>query len=150
MKIIVTGGAGFIGIKLVRKLSELGHEVMCWDFRTPSHEGNGRSEILDIRNLIQMENGLAGVDAIYHLAGPVLESSRRNPYESCMLQHSGTLAVLEAARKHNVQKILLASSFYVYDGIDEKMIVNEETPLDIFAMELFGLEKLMAERLVKA
>ncbi len=149
MKIVVTGGAGFIGSRLVRKLSQLGHEVTAWDLRPLGSEEMASSVIVDVRNLSEVEKELAEVEAVYHLAGPVVESSRKNPYESCMLQHSGTLAVLEACHRRNVPKVLLASSFYVYDRIDEKMIVNEETPLDLFQMELLGVAKLAAERVVK-
>lgn len=150
MNIVVTGGAGFIGSRLVKRLSEMGHDVVSWDLQASRPRDNGRNRILDVRDLNEVKSGLAGVDAIYHLAGPVVEFSRKNPYESWMLQQAGTLAVLEACRTSQVGKVLLASSFYVYDGIDEKMIVNEETPLDIFRMELYGVEKLMAEGLVKA
>jgi nucleoside-diphosphate-sugar epimerase len=61
----------------------------------------------------------------------------------------GRLRRLEACRVHGVPRLVLASSFYVYEQIDEGSTVDEETPLDLFAKGLFGAAKLTAERLVR-
>jgi len=148
MKILVTGGAGFIGSALVSRLKARGHTVVVADIRE-SQNSEVESRSVNILELEQVKGSLKGVDLVYHLAGPVLEFCRRNPYEASLLQMTGTLNVLEACRLQKVSKVILASSFYVYDGLPESMIVNEASPLDITRMELFGAIKFMAEKLVQ-
>jgi nucleoside-diphosphate-sugar epimerase len=149
MHIAVTGGAGFIGQCVVQKLMQCGHDVLVLDLK--SNDGQrGITRTVDITNLAQLVNHLRGIDVVYHIAGPVLESFRRDPYSSQYLQETGTLNVLEAGRLNNVGKIVFASSFYTYCGLDERMIVNEQTPLDIKAMNVFGVSKFMSEEFVRA
>jgi UDP-glucose 4-epimerase len=76
--------------------------------------------------------------------------ARREPFDSAALQLNGTLNVLEACREARVGKIVLASSFYVYDGLPGDGIVNESSALDPGRMELFGSLKVAAEQLVLA
>ena len=77
MKVLVTGGAGFIGSHTVDKLIELGHEVRILDcLKKPVHlKGmppwiNKKAEFIlgDVRNKDELESAMQGVDAIYHLA----------------------------------------------------------------------------------
>jgi nucleoside-diphosphate-sugar epimerase len=96
----------------------------------------------------QVAEVVAGADAVYHLAGPVLDAARRDPFGSSRLQLSGTLNVLEACRTAGVPKVVLASSFYVYDGLPADSIVNEASRLDPARMELFGSLKMAAEQMV--
>jgi nucleoside-diphosphate-sugar epimerase len=147
MKAVVTGGAGFIGSALVRHLRAAGHDVIATDVRGcdgPSASVR-RSDIMD---LDQVKEAVAGADVVYHLAGPVLDTARRDPFGSSRLQLGGTLSVLEACRAAGVPKVVLASSFYVYDGLPGDGIVNEASRLDPARMELFGSLKLAAEQMV--
>jgi UDP-glucose 4-epimerase len=146
MKIIVTGGAGFIGRSVCRHLREEGHEVATVDIRPDGPD----APIVDVLDLDQLRGAFRGADVVYHLAGPVLETTRQRPFESAQVQFTGTLNVLEACRMEDVPKVVLASSFYVYDGLRPEEIVNEYSPLDPASMELFGSLKLMAEQLVLA
>ncbi len=148
MRIVVTGGAGFIGRALVSRLKACGHEVAVLDLREIADHA-AKSRIVDVLRLEQVKEILEGVDVVFHLAGPVLEHCRRNPYDASILQIVGTLNALEACRLHKVGKMVLASSFYVYDGLSETMIVNESSPLDITRMEVFGAIKFTAEKLVQ-
>ena len=142
----MTGGRGFIGRAVVDQLRASGHEVRVADLRI---DDNGSSRV-DVLELSQIESILDGVDVVYHLAGPVLESTRKDPFGSAALQFTGTLNVLEACRTAKVSKIILASSFYVYDGLPAQSIVNESSTLDPSKMELFGATKVAAEQLVQA
>ncbi len=148
MKIAVTGGAGFIGGAVVVRLKDLGHQVVVLDLRESSNNG-AESRVVNVLDLEQVKEGVKGADRVFHLAGPVLEFCRRNPYEASVLQTAGTLNVLEATRLEKVPKVILASSFYVYDGLPESMIANESSPLDITRMELFGAVKFASEKLVE-
>jgi UDP-glucose 4-epimerase len=147
MKVVVTGGAGFIGTALVRHLRAAGHDAVATDVRRcdgPSSQVR-RADTLDMD---QVAGAVAGADAVYHLAGPVLDAARRDPFGAARLQLWGTLNVLEACRIAGVAKLLLASSFYVYDGLPADDIVNESSRLDPARMELFGSLKLAAEQMV--
>jgi UDP-glucose 4-epimerase len=150
MKVAVTGGSGFIGSRLVRRLVKEGYDVVNIDIVDfPSKDFKVETRITDITNLEEVKNSLKDVDLVYHLAGPVLETVRKDPYKSTMLSTMGTLNILEACKQNKIQKIIAASTFYVYDGLSSKMIVNEETQLDILKMELFGALKLKAESLIR-
>jgi len=149
MKIAVTGGAGFIGQRLVEKLLQRGHNVVVVDMKQPHDPEGVEFRNADVERLDEVKPALEGVDCVYHLAGFVVETMRKNPYKGCRLQLDGTLNVLEACRLNGAKKVLLASSFYVYDGLDPNMVVNEQTRLDVREMEIFGASKLMAEALTR-
>jgi UDP-glucose 4-epimerase len=148
VRIAVTGGSGFIGSRLVRRLLEDRYEVVSIDIK--ENENNHiETRLANVVDLEETKSALKDVDAVFHLAGYVVEPMRTKPYEGTDLHVNGTLNILQACKINRVRKILFASSFYVYDGINEKMIVNEETPLDILKMELFGVTKLLGEALVR-
>jgi UDP-glucose 4-epimerase len=147
MRIGVTGGSGFIGSRLVKKLIEKGYEVINIDIIPPAQNEFNFIKA-DITDLNQIKNALKNIDLLFHLAGSVVEKSRKKTYESFILDVLGTLNVLEACKANGINKIIFASSFYVYDGLNPKMVVNEMTPLDPRNMELFGASKLMCETLI--
>lgn len=156
MRVIVTGGEGFIGSRLVERLRGgpvAGHDVGVFDIKAQTGPEAGRSYITDVLSGRSVEHALAEmgpVDAMFHLAGPVVEWARKNPGKAAELQLGGTLQVLEACRRFAVPKVILASSFYVYAGASSDAVVNEQTEVDVFRLELFGASKLMSERMVKA
>lgn len=146
MKVTVTGGAGFIGSRLVKRLHEAGHKVTAVDVRDVDGVEAG-----DVRNMPRMMEVLQGAQVVYHLAGPVVESVRKNLYAGLDLQLQGTLTVLEACRaQRRPPKVILASSFYVYSCLPEDAVVNEATPLDLLKLDAFGASKLMSEAMAKA
>jgi UDP-glucose 4-epimerase len=148
MRIVVTGGAGFIGTSTVERLRAADLEVLVADLHAV--DDGHFSRCIDVLELEQVREVLSGADAVYHLAGPVLETTRRDPFGSSRVQFLGTLNVLEACRAESVPTVVLASSFYVYDGLPPEDIVNESSALDPARMELFGALKLAAEQLVLA
>jgi len=149
MKIAVTGGAGFIGSKLVERLMQEKHDVISVDVReNPVHSQN---VVLDVTNEKAVTEFLGkGTEIVFHLAGPVVETVRKQPKMSADVQLRGTLNILDGCRLAGVKKVVLASSFYVYAGCKSEEIVNEVSPLDVLRTELFGASKLMSERLVRS
>jgi UDP-glucose 4-epimerase len=149
LSVAVTGGSGFIGSLLARCLAQRGHHVVVVDVREPDSRDGIEFRQADVQEIQQLTPALGGVDTVYHLAGCVVDTMRKSPYDGSKLNLGGTLNMVEAARLRGIRKVLLASSFYVYDGVPPEMVVNEETPLDPKQMELFGASKLMAEALVR-
>lgn len=149
MKIAVTGGSGFIGSRLVKKLMDKGYQVVVVDLVEPSMKSDVQVRITDVMNFEQIKSALKDVDVVYHLVGMVVNTVRKNPYKAVLLHSQGTVNVVEACRMNGVKKILYASTFYVYDGISEKVVVNEETPLNPLNMELFGSTKLSGEAIIR-
>jgi UDP-glucose 4-epimerase len=149
MRIAVTGGAGFIGSKLCDALSVDGHEVTCVDLRP--HERIRTSWCVDVTDKARVAEifKIGRFEAVYHLAGPVAGTVRKDPAGSGLVQLAGTLNVMDACREAEVGRLLLASSFYVYDcfGLDD--VVNENTVLNVERMDLFGASKFMSERVVR-
>lgn len=119
MRILITGGAGFIGSHFVEKLSKE-HEVTVFD-----HLSDGRSEFLkgfncklvkgDILDRNAIDNAMKGIDECYHLAAdPRVKESYTEPLKNFEQDCTGTLNVLESCRKNNVKKFIFASSSVVY------------------------------------
>ncbi len=120
---LVTGGSGFIGSHLCKKLLEKGEEVICLDNFFTSEKRNINQLIKnpnfklitqDVKNNIDFQ-----VDNIWHLACPASPNDyQRNPIETSKTIFLGTYNMLELARKYN-SKLLLASSSEVYGDAEE-------------------------------
>ena len=149
MKIGVTGGSGFIGSRLVDELTRGDHDVVSIDLVPPARAGKFRFAQADLSSYEKTEQLLAGLDVVYHVAGTVLEQVRADPFRASETNINITRNIAEASRKKDVDRIIFASSFYVYDGIDPETIVNEATPLNTLKMELFGGTKVFGETLLK-
>lgn len=130
MKVLVTGGAGFIGSHVVDQLRLAGHEPRIFDVRpSPYPEHHGVESVLgDLLDPAAVLAAAEGCDAIAHLAaaadvGVVLQQ----PREAEALNARGTLHVLEAARATGA-RVLYASTIWAYSDVvaDE---VDEDTPL---------------------
>lgn len=127
-KIIVTGGAGFIGSNLVNELVVQGHDVTVVDDLSGGKFENVnpkaffyKKDIRDIDSLVGFENG---VDYIFHLAAvPRVPYSVKNPVETHNVNVDGTLAVLMWALKKGAKKVIFASSSSVYG--DQKLPLKE-------------------------
>jgi len=126
-KVLITGGAGFIGHHLTRRLLRMSYEVVVLDnFKTGKmqnispHLKNAPFKLVvgDVRNKKVIRNAMNGVDAVVHLAALIsVEESFKNPIETHNVNVTGTLNVLEEAARMNIEKFIYASSTAVYgDG----------------------------------
>jgi len=115
MRVLVTGGVGFIGTNLCKRLVEDNHEVWSFDNYTT---GDVKNEIkgvkyyeIDIRD--GFKNWIQKFDIIFHMAAlPRIGPSFTNPKEVCDVNVSGTQNVLEYARKHNTPVVYAGSSSF--------------------------------------
>lgn len=146
-KLIVTGGAGFIGSHLTDTLVALGHRVTVVDNLMLGQKKfvNKKAKFVkaDIRNFAVMKKVLRGADAVFHLAAdPRLPLSIEDPKTTHEINVTGTLNVLEAARLGKVKKVIFSSSCAVYG--DQPIPFREEyipAPLNPYS-----LHKLMGEQ----
>lgn len=120
---LITGGAGFIGTTVVNTLLEHGHTVRVVDDLSAGKRDRVPVEAQffegDIRNVDAMTNYCEDVDIIVHLAAvPRVQFSIEHPIISHDVNVNGTLAVLEAAKRAGVKRIIHASSSSVYGDQD--------------------------------
>ena len=138
---LVTGGSGFLGINLVRYLLDRGHKVRSIDkepFDYP--EKNKIDHILgDIRDAKLMEKVTKGVDIVIHCAAAL---PLYTPEEIFSTDIDGTRNVLEAAKKHKVDRVVHVSSTAVY-GIPDHHPLVEDDKLD--GVGPYGEAKVKAE-----
>jgi UDP-glucose 4-epimerase len=152
MRVLVTGGAGFIGSHVVDKVRDAGHEPVVYDMRPSPFHVNGNSvdtvigSILDIDALTR---AMRGCDAVMHLAAAAdVGEVEKAPVHSEELNSRGTLSVLEAARQAGVKRVVYASTIWVYSDVDAEA-VDEETALRPPA-HLYTATKLAGELYCKS
>ena len=121
MKLLVTGGAGFIGSHLVERLVELGHDVVVIDnlLRGNKIPLEVLSKITfihgDVRDQTLVEHWVKDIDVIFHFAAVLgVDVVADQPVETMDVEVIGTRNIVNAARKHKVKKILYASTSGIY------------------------------------
>jgi len=154
MKYLVTGGAGFIGSNIVHELVRRGEQVRVIDnfstgFRSNLKDVAGTVEIIDgdIRDFWTVLEAVGGVDYILHQAAlPSVPRSIENPLTSNSVNANGTLNLLEAARRANVKRFVMASSSAVY-GDTPVLPKHEEMLTD--PLSPYAVTKLVNEKYCK-
>ncbi|NTW00292.1 MAG: NAD-dependent epimerase/dehydratase family protein [Oscillochloris sp.] len=153
MKMVITGGAGFIGSHLVDRLVRDGvKDIVVVDnmhrgrvAHLAQHAGNTAVRIVegDIRNADTLRELCAGADVIYHLAAQsnVMGAVSDLSY-SFATNVAGTVNVLEAARTCGVRRVVFSSSREVYGEVDQ-LPVAEDTPFN--AKNAYGASKAAGE-----
>ena len=150
MKILVTGGAGFIGSHLVDLLLTQNHQVVVLDNLStgkldnlPAASDALQIEVGDICSTQTVDRAISGCDAIVHLAAVAsVQASVEDPCATHQVNLVGTLNLLEAARKNNIKRFVYASSAAVY-GNTEEIPVAECTRLK--PLTPYAADKLAGE-----
>ena len=157
MKVLVTGGAGFIGSHLVRRLLLDNHDLTVLDNLSTGDlnhlpENKARYDFweMDVRDKEAREKiEQAHFDVIVHLAGQTMVNvSIEDPEFDAAENIMGTLNVLEAARHSGVKRVVFASTAAAYGNvIPEQLPIREIEPL--MPMSFYGLTKVMVENYMR-
>jgi len=153
-RVLITGGAGFIGSNLAIRLQELGAKVLLVDSLIPEYGGNlfnindiagrVRLNISDVRDEHSLKYLVRNQDYIFNLAGQTSHiDSMRDPFTDLEINCRAQLSILEVCRKHNPGiKVLFASTRQIY-GKPEYLPVDEKHPLH--PVDVNGINKMAGE-----
>ena len=159
MKILVTGGAGYIGSHTCVELLNVGYEIVVYDNFSNSYiESINRVEKItskkvsfiegDIRDEISLEKAIIGCDAVIHFAGlKAVGESVEKPLEYYDNNVYGTLCLLRVMKKNNIKKLVFSSSATVY-GNPDFLPLTENHPLR--TTNPYGHTKLVIEDILRA
>ncbi len=154
MKILITGGAGYIGFELANVLAANNavEHIILYDNLSRHNEniffgepkGHGKFKLVkaDILDARKLNAAMKGVDVVFHLAAKVLTPfANQDPHFFEQINHWGTSEIVEAAEKNNIKHLIYLSSASVYDRITEPAtettIPNPNT--------YYGISKLRGE-----
>ncbi|HSW40878.1 MAG TPA: NAD-dependent epimerase/dehydratase family protein [Acidobacteriota bacterium] len=152
MKIVVAGGSGFIGSNVVDSLLELGHEVVIYDLDAPRYGQPCAFVRGDTRDPDRLVQTFKGADVVYMLAAEAnVNRFFESPLYSNDITAGGALAVLEAARRTAVARVILASTEWVYGSLPEAggEMITEETPYAQNPDHLYTSSKIASELFCK-
>ncbi|MBI5848198.1 MAG: UDP-glucose 4-epimerase GalE [Nitrospirae bacterium] len=152
MKILVTGGAGYIGSHMVRTLGEKGHDVVVLDnLSTGVRESvlHGRLVEADLadRGILDELLRVEKFDAVVHFAAYiVVDESVREPAKYYRNNFVNALNLIESCIRHDVDTFIFSSTAAVY-GIPDRVPVEEEAPL--LPINPYGASKCMVEQVLR-
>jgi UDP-glucose 4-epimerase len=150
VKVLVTGGAGFIGSHIVQRMLDLDHEVVVLDNFSTGRRSNIESVLSeidvhegDVGNLEHVEQAVAGCDAVFHQAAlPSVPRSIADPLSSHQANATGTLNVLVGARDAGARRVVIASSSSVYGSVPD---LPKHESMPTLPMSPYAVSKLAAE-----
>lgn len=153
-KVLITGGAGFIGSHLARRLAGQGADVVLVDSLIPEYGGNlynlhdiaglVRLNISDVRDMHSMKYLVQGVDLVFNLAGQTSHmDSMHDPLTDLEINSRAQLSILEALRQHNpAARVVFASTRQIY-GRPDYLPVDEAHPQR--PVDVNGINKIAGE-----
>jgi len=149
VRVLVTGGAGFIGSNIVRRLLDLGHAPVVLDDLSSGFAENLVAEVpffeADVRDAAAVLAAAEGCDVVVHLAASVGNArSIDDPIKDAQINVLGTLNVLQAARRHGLRRIVFSSSAGIFGEL-KTLPIAEDHPQDPDSP--YGVSKLAAEKL---
>jgi UDP-glucose-4-epimerase GalE len=149
MRILVTGGAGYIGSHAVRLFRERGHDVWVYDNLSAGHRASVPKERLivgDLAELHRVDQVLleTRAEAVVHFAAfTYVGESVLEPGKYYGNNVVNTLGLMECLRRHGIKRFVFSSSAATY-GVPERMPITEETPQN--PINPYGSSKLVIER----
>lgn len=151
MRILVTGGAGFIGSHLVNKLVELNHEAVVLDNLSAGRKENVNSKAKfiegDIRDSFEVGNAMKGCEAVFHLAA--MADARDGGEKMYEVNYLGSQNVFTAAQESNA-KIIFTSSAAVYGNASLCKEDSECKPVNEYGKSKLKAEKALMKALPNA
>ncbi len=151
MKILVTGGAGYIGSHIVKTLGEKGHDIVVYDNLSYGHKWAllyGRLIVADLvdRDSLDSVFKKEKFDSVIHMSAyVVVDESIREPIKYYRNNFVNALNLIDTCLKNGVNTFLFSSTAAVY-GIPDKVPVTEDTPLA--PINPYGASKVMVERVL--
>lgn len=152
MKVLVTGGAGFIGSHVNQLLLDQGHQVTVIDDLSKGHRNSVDPRVdfhqVNLENQTEIEKILPGHDAVIHMASFIeVGESVKKPVEFAENNIMGTVKLLEAMKNAGVKKMIFSSSACVY-GAPKNLPITEEDPLGE-QENPYGITKVTMEEFAK-
>lgn len=158
VRVLITGGLGFIGSNLAHRLVNLGAEVKIYDALLEGYGANwanikeikDKVEVIigDVRDYKKLKDVIRTVDIIFHCAAQVSRVvSMSNPWLDVDINCIGTINVLEAVKNSNKNIRIIYTSSRASTGLAKNLPVDEETPLN--PVDVYGVNKLTAEMYCK-
>ena len=148
MKVLVTGGSGFIGSHVVDKLLDAGHEPVIFDLLPSTHHSPDEAPTIvgDLLDTGSLEDAMDGCGAVIHLAASAdVGIVAEQPEEAERVNARGTLAVLEAARSTGIGRVIYGSTIWAYsDSGNGKGVIDEDTLLGL-PKHLYTASKVAGE-----
>ena len=151
MRILVTGGAGYIGSHAVKALGKAGHEICVFDNLSTGHEWavlSGKLVRGDLEDCSAIDQVIRNFrpEAVMHFAAYIqVEESVREPLKYYRNNVANTLNLLEVLRANGVGNFVYSSTAAVY-GIPEKIPVSEDAPMS--PINPYGMTKVMVEKVL--
>lgn len=146
MKILITGGSGFIGTHLINRLLNDGHEIYNIDKISSPALPDHRQKIIDILDIDINNSIFKNIDCIIHLAAMVSVPKSFDDPVNCFGNNTFlTIKMLSAAKLHNIKKFIFSSSAAVYGNkegaVSETDVTEPNSP--------YGLDKLVSEKYIQ-
>lgn len=146
MKILITGGAGFIGKHLTNCLLQNGHDIYCIDKIENNLLTPDKQKIIDIIDVDVNDSFFDKIDICIHLAALVsVNKSIEKPIDSFGNNAFLTVKMLEICRRHNIKKFIFSSSAAVY--AEKDTAISEDDPLN--PITPYALDKYVAEKYIQ-
>jgi UDP-glucose 4-epimerase len=155
LRIVVTGGAGFIGSHIVDAYAEAGHDVLVVDSLW-EHGGGRRANVRNGITLVHMDIRDEGIGRVFsefkpeivshHAAQHSVAISARDPVYDAQVNVVGLLNVLEHASRNGARKVIFASSGATF-GTPERLPINDETPQ--LPISPYGISKMVGEHYLR-
>jgi len=153
VRVLVTGGAGFVGSHVLDRLQACGHEPRNFDLLASPYHCNGNSvdtAIGDLRDEAAVRAAIRGCDAVLHLAAVAdVNQVVQDPVRAEDVNVRGTRILLDAARAEGIGHFVYASTVWVYGNAVDANAVTEDTPLSL-PTHLYTATKLAGEMYTKS